>query len=174
MDGEFLAIIKRTHGAILAVRVDGTILRFERDGRLSASPLRDTLHILGAFMDNPHAAYDAFLREFAWTIFVIAYVGGVDGALKAPERTLIAEFCQRRGNLSELQLDRLETLVKDLGKADKSTFHKYIRERTAPDEVIRDLMATAQAIVALNRRPHTEQERAISYMQDKWKAILSA
>lgn len=143
---------------------------------------RDTGELIGdvyAFLEakyneNPEKAYDAILQSYAWAIMVLLYVAAVDGAVRAPERKLVAEFCLRRGNPSELEPEKVEAMVKGLGAAAKSDFHRYVRERTTTPEVIRDIVATAKAIVATNSKVHTEQERALAFMAKQWKQFLVA
>jgi len=124
------------------------------------------------YNENPEKAYDAILQSYTWTIFILLYVAATDGAIRAQERQLVVEFCMRRGNPSELTIEKLDALVKGLGRPAKSDFQRYIRERTTTPEVIRDILATAKAIVATNSKVHTEQERALAYMTKQWKQFL--
>lgn len=121
---------------------------------------------------NPENAYDMILRSYTWAIYVLIYVAIADSAIRAPERKLIAEFCMRRGNPSELTMEKLDILVKGLGRPTKTDFHRFIRERSTTPEIIRDIFATAKAIIATNSKIHTDQERALAYMEDKWKQYL--
>ncbi len=121
---------------------------------------------------NPEKAYDLILEKYAWAIFILSYVAGCDGAIRAPEWKMIAEFCQRRGNPAELVIDKLEAIAKNLGRPQKTDFHRFIREKTASPEIIKDIFETSQRVVALNSKAHTEQERAIAYMMGKWKTYL--
>ena len=126
------------------------------------------------YNDNPEKSYDALLQSYAWVIYVLLYVAAADGAIRAPERQLIAEFCMRRGNPAELQIEKLETLVKNLGRPSKSDFQRFMRERTTTPDVILDIFQTSKAIVATNSKVHTEQDRALAYMLKHWKQILAA
>jgi len=124
------------------------------------------------YNENPEKAYDTILQTYAWTIFILLYVAAADGAIRAPERQLVVDFCMRRGNPAELTVEKLDALVKGLGRPAKSDFQRYIRERTTTPEVIRDIFETAKAIVATNSKVHTEQERALAYMTKQWKQFL--
>lgn len=141
---------------------------------------RDTTQVVGdiytflesKYNENPEKAYDTILQSYAWAIFVLIYVAAADGAIRAPERSLIVEFCKRKGKPSELATDKLDTIIKGLGRPTKFDFQRFIRERRTTPEVIRDIMMTAKAIAATNAKVHTEQERALAYMMKQWKQHL--
>ena len=122
----------------------------------------------------PDSEYDKVLQQFTWTLLVLLYFAACDGAIKPNERMLIAEFFKRRNPNAELDTSKVEDALKLLGRPDKSSFHKLVRERSAEPGILQDVFNTAQAIMRSNPKPHTEQERAIEYLRKRWKDRIVA
>lgn len=130
-------------------------------------------HFEDKYEVNPEKPYDTLLQEYGWAIMVLNYVAGADGAIRAPERKAIAEFCLRREGHEALSIEKLDRLIRELGRPDKSVFHRMIRERSAAERVIKDIDETAVKMVEGKAKAHTDQERAIAYMKDKWRSFLA-
>ena len=121
-----------------------------------------------------HAAYDAVLREYTWTLLVLLYFAASDGSIKVHEREIICGFFKRRSDNGELDSASILEALANLGRPDKSSFHKLIRERTADDSVLQDIYDTSWQIIRSNSRIHTEQDRAIDYLKKSWKGRIAA
>lgn len=121
-----------------------------------------------------HAAYDAVLREYIWTLLVLLYFAASDGSIKVHEREIICGFFKRRSDNGELDSASILEALANLGRPDKSSFHKLIRERTADDSVLQDIYDTSWQIIRSNSRIHTEQDRAIDYLKKSWKGRIAA
>jgi len=117
--------------------------------------------------------YDQILEQYAWAIFVLIYIASCDGAFKAQERKIIAQFCLRREGAKELNLDKMEDTIKNLSRISKNDFHRFIRERTDTSETLLDIYNTAKKIINTNSNAHTEQVRAISYLEKAWSKIIN-
>lgn len=123
---------------------------------------------------NPDKPYDLLFDRYAWAILVLRYIGSVDGAVRAPERKLIAEFCQRRATPGELDLEKLDAMLKEMASPTKYEFQRFIREQSANPEVLRDIYATTKALIATNKKQHSEHQLALEYMEKKWGEVLKA
>jgi hypothetical protein len=118
--------------------------------------------------------YDKVLQQYTWTILVLLYFAASDGAVKAHERVIIAEFFKRRNPHLQFDALKIEEILKLFGRPDKTSFHKLVRERDGDSPLLQDIYETALAIVASNSKAHTEQERAIDYLLKSWKGRIVA
>lgn len=120
-----------------------------------------------------YAIYDSVLREYTWTLLALLYFAASDGTVKAHERKIICDFFMRRA--PDVQFDEpvVLELLANLGRPEKSSFHKLVRERVAADFVLQDIYDTAWQIIRSNSRIHTEQERAIDYLKKSWKGRIT-
>lgn len=119
------------------------------------------------------ASYDSVLREYTWTLLVLLYIAASDGAIKSHERKIVCEYFKRRTPDEELDESVILEHLANFGRPDKQTFHKLVRERTAPNDVLQDVYAAAWEIVHSNSLVHTEQERAVEYLKKHWKGRIT-
>ena len=121
----------------------------------------------------PDFEYDKILQQFTWAILVLLYIAASDGALKTHERKIAAEFFMRRNQNIQFDTAKVEEIIKLLGRPDKSSFHKLVRDRDGDSLLLQDIYDTAKLIILSNMCAHTEQERAIEYLKKNWKGRIA-
>lgn len=117
--------------------------------------------------------YDNVLQQFTWAILVLLYIAASDGAIKAHERKIVEGFFIRRNPNVQFDITKVESIIKLLGRPDKSSFHKLVRERDGDSILLQDIYDTAKLIILSNTCAHTEQERAIEYLKKNWKGRIA-
>jgi hypothetical protein len=121
---------------------------------------------------TPDTEYDKILQQFTWSILVLLYIAASDGSIKSHERKIVAEFFVRRNPDVLFDQAKVEDIIKLLGRPEKTSFHKLVRERDGDSQLLQDVYDTANLIILSNTVAHTEQERAIEYLKKSWKGRI--
>jgi hypothetical protein len=121
---------------------------------------------------NPDKPYDVLFQAYGWLLYVLMYIASVDGAVRAPERKIIANFCLKLDESGKIEDGKMDTIIKDLMRPSRSDFHRFIRNSAPTQELAADIVAAIRAIISTNKQKHTEQIRALNYIEKRWKEHL--
>lgn len=117
------------------------------------------------YIESPDYLYDYIFTKHGKEIYIFLYLACADGALREAERKIIANYCIEQEGFNTLSLEKLDELLKSLYRPSKYEFHQYTRTT----EFNPTMWAVANNIVSTNTKPHSEQTRALGYIQKQWK-----
>lgn len=135
----------------------------------------ETFNDIFAFFEKKYQGssnylYDYIFDKHGGEIYIFIYLAAADGAVRAPERRIIANYCIEQEEFKTLNLEKFEELLKNIYRPSKYDFHQYTRKT----EFSPKMWAVANEIVNTNIKPHSEQTRALEYIFKQWKPTISA
>ena len=117
------------------------------------------------YQGSPDYLYDYIFDKHGSEIYIFIYLAAADGAVRAPERRVIANYCIEQEGFNTLNLEKFEELLKNIYRPSKYDFHQYTRKT----EFNPKMWDVANEIVNTNTQPHSEQTRALEYILKQWK-----
>jgi hypothetical protein len=159
-------------GAHRSLSSKAVLSAVDRDTGEVISDLRSYLE--DKYRATPEGELSAFWGMHWRELHILLYAAGADGAMRAPERAVIASYCTTLDVGKEFRTIEWDAALKSSVRPSKSEFHSAARELLEKDVPLQPIYEAVIAIVGTQKEVHSEEERVLSYLARTWKGRISA
>lgn len=138
----------------------------------------EVISSIGAYLDSlyqqtPKYTVKQFIDENSAPLFILFCMAKADGAMRAKERSIIAEYASKHGLTDFDAQDELLTQMKQWEANTRNRFHQAVREAKAKMMYdLEELLEACVQIIQTDKAPHSDEMRMLIYTATQWELPL--